>query len=404
MTTEQIDIHGDLNKAFKPHQPIELPELLAGRIDLLNRVMDALNTDGLHVVLFGDRGVGKTSLARVVSYLAQEPASPDGRRAIFVSCGTDDTFPTIWQKVLQQVLVRQRQLGFVQHAALEVTGNLGELNPQTPNDLRMIVTSMPYPMVIIIDEFDRTSTGGNIRALMADTIKLFADHSVASKVVLVGVAESINELFKEHLSIPRNTANIEVPPMSLGELAEIVQKGYRKVGLTYDTGLDNRVANLAQGYPSYAHLLGLWAGRKAVTDLRTNVTTADLDAAISAALENAIGGAQFEYEQAIATSQPGTFFKDVLLSCSLAQKDPLGKFSAVDVRGPLRRLTSRPDYSTAAFQGHLAKFCEKERGPVLKRTGRRRHYRWQFINPQLIPYIRLRGIKDGRLNGDGVMP
>lgn len=402
--TTQLDFHRELNKAFKPHQPIDLPELLAGRIDLLNRVTDAVNTDGLHIILFGDRGVGKTSIARVVSYLVQEPDRPNGRRAIFTSCSADDTFVTMWQKVFQQVLVAQRQLGFIQHAALQVTGSLDGLKIQTPNDVRMIVTSLPNPSVIIIDEFDRTPTEGNVRTLMADTIKLFSDQAVPSKIVLVGVAESISELIKEHQSVTRNTAQIHVPPMSTNELAEIIQNGYKRVGLTYEPGLDVRIANLAQGYPSYAHLLGLSAGRKAIDDTRTAVNTADLEMAIPTALENAIGSAQFEYEQAIATSQPGTFFKDVLLACALASKDPLGRFSAVEVRGPLRRLTKRPDYSTAAFQGHLAKFCEKERGSVLKRTGRRRHYRWQFINPQLIPYIRLRGIRDGRLNDDGNIP
>jgi hypothetical protein len=61
-----------------------------------------------------------------------------------------------------------------------------------------------------------------------------------------------------------------------------------------------------------------------------------------------------------------------------------------------QRITGR-DYETGAFQSHLAKWTEPRRGPILKQTGSRRNYRWQFLNPQLIPYIRLHGIKTGLL-------
>jgi hypothetical protein len=73
------------------------------------------------------------------------------------------------------------------------------------------------------------------------------------------------------------------------------------------------------------------------------------------------------------------------------------RFAAVNVKEPLQGITGK-DYGTGAFQTHLGKFCEEERGPVLKRTGRRRHYRWQFINPQLIPYVHLAGIDAGLID------
>ena len=115
-----------------------------------------------------------------------------------------------------------------------------------------------------------------------------------------------------------------------------------------------------------------------------------LEIAIPDGLENATGGVQHEYLRAVASSRPHTLFKQVLLACALAPKDSLGQFSATDVRQPLRTITGQ-DYNTGAYQSHLAKFCEAERGPVLKKTGNRRNYRWQFINPQLIPYVLLEG-------------
>lgn len=398
MTTRDLTLAQErLDKSFTPHRPIDLPEFFAGRLNLLYRANDAANTSGLHIVLFGERGTGKTSIAHVLAHRLQEPERKDGRRAILVSCNSSDNYSSIWRKVFQEILLEQRQLGFVQQAAATVVGRLDlDASMNDPNDVRLLVRSLPNPSVILIDEFDRVRPDSDARRLMADTIKLFSDTNVRSTIVLVGVAESIDELITEHHSIARNIAQIQVEPMTVEELSEIIQKGFERAGLGCENGLDRRIARLSQGYPHYTHLLGLWAGRRAIEADRAQVTASDLDRAIPDALENASGGVQQEYARAIHSVRKGTLYQQVLLACALAPKDPLGRFSATDVREPLRRVTGH-EYGTGAYQTHLAKFCEPLRGPVLKRTGGRRNYRWQFVNPQLIPYVHLQGIRDGYL-------
>jgi hypothetical protein len=230
---------------------------------------------------------------------------------------------------------------------------------------------------------------------MADTIKLFADSDVGSTIVLVGVAESIGELIAEHQSISRNLDQIRVEQMKPAELAEIIDKGFKRVEMTYEDGLDYQIARLSQGYPHYTHLLGLWSGRQAVEEGRTHVTLEHLHKAIPRTLANASGSASQDYEKAVHTSQT-TLYKEVLLACALAPKDSLGRFSAVEVREPLRRITGVA-YDSGAYQSHLAKFCTEDRGPILRRTGTPRAYRWQFIDPQIIPFIVIRGKEEGLL-------
>ncbi len=264
-----------------------------------------------------------------------------------------------------------------------------------PNDVRLYVRSLPNPPVIIIDEFDRVAVnGGTTHKLMADTIKLFADTDTDATIMVVGVADSLADLMAGHESVARNIAPVQVSPMPVEELAEIVQKGFRFAGLSYERGVDTRIAELSQGYPHYTHLLGLWAGRSTIDSGNSTVSLSHLDAAVVAALQHASGAVEQEYAKAVASVRKGTLFRYVLLACALAEKDFLGRFSAVQLREPLSKMTGR-DYTTDAFQSHLAKFTEKQRGPVLKKSGVRRNYRWQFINPQLIPYVRLEGIRSG---------
>jgi hypothetical protein len=54
--------------------------------------MDAANTDGLHVILYGDRGTGKTSIAKVLRIMLQEPNRKNGRRVLTASCNSADTY------------------------------------------------------------------------------------------------------------------------------------------------------------------------------------------------------------------------------------------------------------------------------------------------------------------------
>jgi hypothetical protein len=302
----------------------------------------------------------------------------------------------MWRKVFQEILITQRQLGFVQQNAATIIGSLDDkVSVATPNDVRLLIRTFPNPTVVIFDEFDRIPKESNAHRLMADTIKLFSDTNVNATIILVGVATSINELIHEHQSIVRNVSQIPVQPMDTAELAEIIQKGYLNSGFEFEDGIDYKIAALSQGYPHYTHLLGLWAGKKAVEAQRDSVTHKDLEQAIINAMQNASGGIREDYETSIASTQPDNLFKDVLLACAIADKDVLGRFSIKALREPLSKILHKPNIRAVAYQGHLYKFCDESRGPVLMRTGNRRNYRWQFRNPQLIPYIRLDGIRRG---------
>ena len=54
-----------LGTVFTPATPIQSADLFSGRSDLLLRIADAVNQPGMHCILFGERGVGKTSTSRL---------------------------------------------------------------------------------------------------------------------------------------------------------------------------------------------------------------------------------------------------------------------------------------------------------------------------------------------------
>lgn len=63
---EKRSAESALNAAFSPHAPIDAASLFRGRVEQIRDVADAMRAAGLHAVIYGDRGVGKTSLANIV--------------------------------------------------------------------------------------------------------------------------------------------------------------------------------------------------------------------------------------------------------------------------------------------------------------------------------------------------
>ena len=56
--------------AFTPADEVQDPDRFAGRVGELRLLSDALHSPGAHIVLYGKRGIGKSSLARQLERLA----------------------------------------------------------------------------------------------------------------------------------------------------------------------------------------------------------------------------------------------------------------------------------------------------------------------------------------------
>ena len=78
---------------FTPHKPIQQRTLLFGRQKQVQKLIEHINTPGQHALLYGDRGVGKSSLANVtVQILITEILET---RSYSKRCDSSDTFETI---------------------------------------------------------------------------------------------------------------------------------------------------------------------------------------------------------------------------------------------------------------------------------------------------------------------
>ena len=224
--------------------------------------------------------------------------------------------------------------------------------------------------------------------------KGLSDYLAPSTLILVGVADTIDDLIEEHASIDRAAIQVHLPRMSRSELLSIIENAYGKAGISAEPETLEQMAKLSQGLPHYAHRMGQEAGFAAVERESLLVESEDVDRAIEMAIKHTHESIRMAYLQATVSPQRGALFGTVLLACAIAPTDDLGYFTAADVCAPLQRVAGKR-YDIPSFVGHLKKFSEPPKGEVLQMVGGDWKKRYRFTDPLLRPYVVLRGIHDG---------
>jgi len=275
-----------LRDAFTPSQPVTDERMFAGRVEVIQALIRAIEEQRLHVVLYGDRGIGKTSLLHVLAGLAGE-----ARYLVhYESCGEETDFDTL----IRSVAARIPQLYHQSYAAGETEGErtLADLLPQGPVTPRvageLFARLTATRLLLVIDEFDR-STPGLFRRQVAELVKTLSDRSIPVQLVIAGVAANLTELVEAIPSIRRNILGLQVPLMAADEMAALIEHGQRLSGLFYQPAAVERIAAVAAGSPYLASLIGQHAGLAAIDRDTLSVEPADVAVAVGRAAEEIAG-------------------------------------------------------------------------------------------------------------------
>ncbi len=378
-------------RLFIPTAPINKQQLFAGRIDQLRSLLDMIYAEGQHAVVYGERGVGKTSLVSV----AQSAMQATDIRSHRENCLSSDTFATLWRRAFEGIEydIAQRGAGFGAQDSSR-RSSLAQYLPEVPEPHHVVsvLRRLEETVVFMFDEFDQI-TNRELSKAFADTIKALSDHSSLGKVVLVGVGDNIDELVTSHASIARAIIQIRMPRMQLHELAEIISKGSSELGMKWDEAAVRRVVRLSQGLPTYVHRLALYATREALDAKSLVVTTDNVKFGMRKSVESASQSLTEAYLKATSSQRDDALFGPVLLACALAKTDELGYFRPRSLKRPLEIIGHKLD--VPAFSSHLNKFATEDRGLILQKTGSDRQWRYRFRDPLIQPFVIMRGVTAG---------
>lgn len=377
-----------MNEAFLPSAPVHRQELLSGRQGQLFSLLETSQTPGGHAAIFGERGVGKTSVAAVF----ETDLRGRGVRAVRINCSAASTFQSLVSDVLTEWLSDSPEPAAEEYLPPLLSSHL------TQADIvrALAAVSRDVKSVILFDEFDVVADA-NVGEDFANLMKALSDKRVDTHLVVVGVAEDVNAILKGHASVARGLNQVPMPRLGAHELSAVLRNGFGALAIDLPAELERRVILLSQGLAHYTHLLGKELARRAILAERDLVLADDWNHALSGALSKAEQQIIDLYGDATTTAKP-SMFPDLLLACALAKKDQQGFFRPADVHGPLNDLSGK-SYAMAAFTGNLASLASSDRGPALQQrefADRRKRYR--FANPLLQPYVLLKAVSTGVLS------
>jgi len=390
------------DQAFRPFAPIDLPEFFAGRIRHIRDLETELGAPGRQVALFGERGVGKTSLAKLAYFFLRR----NEEQTHFVRCERTSTFDTIFRDVLASAGVELALNGVEsdreRHGALGL-GALGTVgigaSRRVRQSFRRIVAGQgitPRMLLdqfadaeglIIVDEYDRVSDE-ETHTRVAELLKHFSDAASKTKIMLVGVAETLSQLIGEHESLSRSLAQIRLDRMSNEELTEIVHKGEGHLEAIVKGTIANRIVGLADGFPYCVHLICRHAAHVAADQLlagvgdRVVIAEDEYVQGLHAALRNAEHTLSERYAQAVITTRrPSEEFTLVLWGIALSDKRDV---QVKDISKNMAFFTGE-EPRPGSFNWNLGELSSDKRANVLTKV---REGYYKFTDPIMRPYVR----------------
>ncbi len=300
---------------FTPYRPVNKSANFVGRESLIKELVSCVSSGGRHVLLFGGRGVGKSSLSNAIVELVFKYFNG---KVIRKSCDSSDGFESVFTSVLKElgvIDVNLTQYSNEGETGYEIGGQVSKITAKMSGKSKKVEVFKPVvnalspswvgnllksrKCIIVIDEFDTISSDQE-KSKFAELLKYLSDHSERTTVILVGVAADAQELTSGHPSVQRCLLELLVPRMNNDEIRRILLNGFQHLGLVASEEVLEKIVSICGGYPYFAHLIGLKCAEILISDARRHITIDDLKTSLDRAAKNSESTMMAAYQKAVS--------------------------------------------------------------------------------------------------------
>jgi uncharacterized protein len=405
----EAEFAGILKQYIRPAQPIDTPELLQGRDGILREVGRTLHSPGMHVFIYGERGVGKTSIALTVTKTFAKADAP------YVGCDENTTFSGLVTDICNELL-NQKYLKSAKDLSGTVGLNFGVFKAEAKQEGQNIfivpenITSVNLAAnviiesaqkrgvgehAIVIDEIDRIESK-QVTSQLAELIKLLHDKRPALRFVMCGIGKTLEEIIGSHLSASRPITGFELPLISFDARWKIITTAASNLGMTVPQEFLIRISQISDGFPYYVHLIAenlLWQIFDHHTETNS-ATSEDFHVAIGRAIERAEAPLREAYNFAIQKTTNSADYEEALWAT--AQQTHLERqLKDIYERSYLPVMEYRKQripLPIAKFRTRLYSLCSPTHGDIL---ARKRNSLYAFKENVLRGYVRLVAERNG---------
>lgn len=391
---------------FFPAKAISDVQKLRGRQRELANVEKALESPGRQCFIFGERGVGKTSLAKTAyRQIFSEIADP-----LIVGCEETSSFSSILRAILEkglQASPTRKDSGWKAKVGIKAGPLNAEIEKQVSHGkisdisdvnhaiyvLKYFRETRSFPRAVIIDEFDRIASLEQ-KQRFADFLKQVSDQDLDVKFIFCGISQDVESLIGSHLSVGRYIAPIELGRLRLNELWEIISVPCDKFGVKIDKEYLIRAGQIADGYPYFMHLLGdciFWSMNNQLDEV-DQVSFSNFDDGVRESVKDAEPILKDAYDK--ATKKYEKIYELVLWSASAGSHLDRKWQDNFDIyKSELISLVpSVPSVSKDTFYKRILALTKPEFGEILQ-TNKNGWY--SFRENVVRSYVRLRAVEAG---------
>jgi hypothetical protein len=284
-------MNGPRINPFQPDQPVR-PTLFTGRKAELALIrdsfVDALRGHASHVLIVGERGMGKTSLAHYMRELATDPEISEAAGGVpapvvlLTSLGYSGTVSEACASILTEAhrWARERNpsvlgwfrdelakleglsVGFFGVTVTAKPGRQSSLPGAFPDALETMWKRMKETagaLTLILDETEAISADASFPGFMKSALETLTARGIGNvQFVVTATPDGRNRMAAAHPSLLRSFRPLSVDFLSPAEVSDLVQRALAE-GLprkTADDAFLNAVAHQSSGIPGFVHELG----------------------------------------------------------------------------------------------------------------------------------------------------
>ncbi len=400
LAREQKLLAAGVRKVFTPHEPIRSQSLFFGRQREVQSLIEQLNTPGQHALLFGDRGVGKSSLANVAADLILGALSG---KVIKKRCDSTDSFKSVVQKALHEVGVNiytantetaKREGGSAglnlgiarENLNAETTQRVSEVGLEARAGSPSWVASQIKGIegLFLIDEVDVLRSRED-KYKIAELVKQLSDEGSSLKLLLVGIAETAVELTAGHNSVQRCLKETKLGRMRKEELEAIIEGGQRQVDLQFSRNAISKITAVSSGYPHFTHLLALKAAEDAIAEDRSYIHASHVVDATNRAVDDAEGTLKSAYQNAIRSSSDE--YRKILLAAAQHTDEEI---TATGLREKYSVIW-KENISQNALNNYFQRLVSNDESAILRRLAQGVY---KFTDPRMPSFIRIANLPE----------
>ena len=390
-------VRSGARRVFTPHSPVDDISHFFGREEEASRFVSVINTEGQHVLVYGDRGVGKTSLAITTCRVLLQKIMGGGKY-VEKRCDSSDSFESIVLKVLKALEIEHQNSETTQttnrggKASIRIAVAGAELDSHRENAVRMLhQVNLSSPSwvaeqlqakqgIFLIDEVDAVS-GKEDRKKLAELVKLLSDNKSQLKIVLVGIASTGSDLTAGHPSVQRCLKEVQLNRMDDDDVKKIIRNGFKKLGQIPTEDVVIRITEISAGLPHFTHLICLKCAEASVVSGNKHVGTDVLNAALKESVKDSENALKDSYTNCLRSFNKPLEYKVIVLGAAQC-KD--AEFRAFDIRQQIQDRVGL-DVEVAIISRRLAAISCKA-GGIIEKCGR--GY-FRFVDPRMPSFVKM---------------